>query len=72
MTAIALAIFIVFILYVMLWSVRNDGAKSIGDQKGLIKMRDPLGRARKSARHLHRGRQQPPAPRHPEKTDRRF
>ncbi|GEQ96453.1 hypothetical protein JCM17844_00900 [Iodidimonas gelatinilytica] len=27
------------ILYIVFWLVKNDGAKSIQDQKGLIKMR---------------------------------
>ena len=41
MTAIALAIFILAIVYVMVWSIKNDHARSIGDQTGLIKMRNP-------------------------------
>jgi hypothetical protein len=48
MTAIALAIFTLFIAYVMIWSIKNDHLRSIGEQSGLIKMRDPLGRKRKS------------------------
>lgn len=41
MTAIALAVFTLFIAYVMIWSMKNDHARSIGEQTGLIKMRDP-------------------------------
>jgi len=41
MTAIALAVFIVFIIYVMIWSIRNDGVRSIREQTGYIKMRVP-------------------------------
>jgi len=40
MTGIALLIFTGFILYVMVWSLKNDGARSIKDQTGLIKMRE--------------------------------
>ena len=47
MTAIALAIFIVAILYVMIWSIRNDGRRSIGEQTGFLRMRDPSSTARK-------------------------
>lgn len=41
MISVALAIFIVFIIYIMIWSIQNDGLRSIGEQKGLIRMRDP-------------------------------
>ena len=40
MTGIALLIFTGFILYVMVWSIKNDGVRSIKDQTGLIKMRE--------------------------------
>jgi hypothetical protein len=43
MTSIALGVFIVFIVYVMIWSMRNDGAKSLRDQRGFIRMRVPKG-----------------------------
>jgi hypothetical protein len=49
MTGIALAIFIVCIAYVMVWSIKNDHTRSIGDQTGLIKMRDPDRAKRKFA-----------------------
>lgn len=45
MTSIALALFIVFIVYVMIWSIRNDGARSIREQNGYIKMRVPPEKA---------------------------
>lgn len=55
MTSIALGVFIIFIIYVMIWSIKNDGAKSIRDQTGLIRMRDPSNAAHKSAgRRGHR------------------
>jgi len=41
MTSIALGIFIVGIIYVMIWSLKNDGARSIGEQTGFIRMRVP-------------------------------
>lgn len=41
MTSIALAACIVFIIYVMIWSLKNDGARSIDDQTGFLRMRDP-------------------------------
>lgn len=43
MTSIALGVFIVFIVYVVIWSMRNDGAKSLRDQTGIIRMRVPKG-----------------------------
>jgi hypothetical protein len=39
MTAVALALFTLAIAYVMVWSIKNDDAKSIDAQSGLIKMR---------------------------------
>lgn len=80
MTAIALAIFILAIVYVMVWSIKNDHARSIGDQTGLIKMRNPSRGDRKSAdrnsmgrkpagRESGGGRQVPAAPL-PEQTNR--
>ena len=50
MTAIALAVFIVFIAYVMVWSIKNDGLRSIGEQSGWIRMRDPHSGTRKAKR----------------------
>lgn len=41
MTAIALVIFTCFIVYVMIWSIKNENARSTKDQTGIIKMRDP-------------------------------
>ena len=53
MTSIALGVFIVFIIYVMVWSIRNDDARSIRDQTGFIRMRlppeTPVGRAKGAA-----------------------
>ena len=48
MTSIALGVFIIFIIYIMIWSIKNDGARSIGEQTGLIRMRDPSTAPRKS------------------------
>lgn len=41
MVSIALGLFVIFIVYVMIWSIKNDDARSIGDQTGLIRMREP-------------------------------
>src|SRR3546814_968273 len=41
MSSIALGIFILAIIYVVLWSVINDDARSFRDQKGIIRMRIP-------------------------------
>jgi hypothetical protein len=48
MTSIALGVFITFIIYIMIWSIKNDGARSISEQTGLIRMRDPSTAPRKS------------------------
>ena len=40
MTGIALLIFTGFIVYVMVWSMKNDGVRAIKDQTGLIRMRE--------------------------------
>lgn len=47
MTGIALALFTLFIAYIIIWSFKNDRARSIGDQSGLIRMRDPRHARRK-------------------------
>lgn len=41
LASIGLGIFILGIIYVAIWSTRNDGAPSIGDQTGFIRMRMP-------------------------------
>ena len=41
MTSIALGLFILFMIYIVIWSVKNDQARSISDQTGLIRMREP-------------------------------
>ncbi len=35
----ALAVF--SIVYIIFWSVRNDGVKDLGEQKGLLRMKAP-------------------------------
>ena len=52
MISIALGVFIVFIMYVMIWSLKNDDVRSIREQTGFIKMRD----SSKSTRKLGQGR----------------
>lgn len=41
LTSIGLGLFILCVIYVAIWSVKNDGAPSIGDQTGFIRMRTP-------------------------------
>lgn len=55
MTAIALVIFVIAIFYVMIWSIKNEDARSIGDQTGFIKMRDSSKTSRNSAGRKARG-----------------
>ncbi len=38
----ALALF--GIVYILFWSVRNDGVKDLGEQKGLLRMKAPQPR----------------------------
>ena len=47
MTSIALVVFIGFIVYVMVWSIKNDSARSISEQTGVIRMRDSSTTPRK-------------------------
>jgi hypothetical protein len=56
MTSIALGVFIVFILYIMIWSIKNDGVRSIREQTGLIRMRESSFGATKSHREPSDGR----------------
>jgi uncharacterized membrane protein len=55
MTAIALVIFVIAILYVMVWSIKNEDARSISDQTGFIKMRDSSKTPRHSSGRKPRG-----------------
>ena len=41
MTSIALGLFILAVIYVAVWSIKNDGRRSIRDQNGIIRMRVP-------------------------------
>jgi hypothetical protein len=59
MTSIALAIFILFIVYVMVWSIKNDGAASIGEQTGFIRMLDPSRKAADAAKAPQRSSRSP-------------
>ncbi len=68
MTSIALGIVIVFIVYVMIWSIRNDGVRRIGDQTGLIRMRDPDKAARRKDARVGPGRAAAPAAQEPDPT----
>ena len=52
LASIGLGLFILGIIYVAIWSVRNDDASSIGDQTGFIRMRlsrSPRPRTRQRA-----------------------
>ena len=63
MTSIALGIFIIGIIYVMVWSIKNDGARSISEQTGFIKMRQPAetppAMVKDRGRTQHAGREAP-------------
>ena len=41
MTGIAFALALFGIVYIIFWSVRNDGVKHLGEQKGLLRMKAP-------------------------------
>lgn len=41
LVSIALGIFILCVIYVAYWSVKNDAAESIDDQMGFVRMRRP-------------------------------
>jgi hypothetical protein len=58
MTSIALGVFVLFIVYVMVWSIKNDQMRSISEQTGFIRMRDP---ARPEANVSDRSRRHPAA-----------
>ena len=32
---------LLIIVYIIFWSVRNDGVKDLGEQKGLLRMKAP-------------------------------
>src|SRR3546814_19318922 len=55
MSSIALGIFILAIIYVVLWSVINDDARSFRDQKGIIRMRIPPGDDAQESNASHSG-----------------
>jgi hypothetical protein len=71
MTSIALGVFIIFILYIMFWIIKNDGARSIGDQTGFIRMHDPSGAVHKPAGQSGHRRRQVAKPRPSERTRKR-
>jgi hypothetical protein len=62
MTSIAFGVVIIFILYVMIWSIKNDGAKSISDQIGLIRMRELAKTDRKATGRNWQNRRPPATP----------
>ena len=49
MVSIALGIFILAILYVIFWSMKNDKARSIDEQTGFIRMREPTLKNKETA-----------------------
>ena len=54
LVSIALGVFILCVIYVAYWSVKNDSAKSIEEQVGFIKMRAPKSSSRRPAGPSHR------------------
>jgi hypothetical protein len=71
MTSIALGIFIIFIIYIMIWSIKNDDVSSIGEQTGFIRMRNPSNTAAKSTRQPNHRRPQTTGSRRSERMNRR-
>lgn len=62
LVSIALGIFILCIIYVAYWSIKNDAATSIEEQTGLIRMRVPRPpRSPKGNRHTAAAVPLPPA-----------
>ena len=41
MAGIAFGLALLSIVYIIFWSVRNDGVKALGEQKGLLRMKAP-------------------------------
>ena len=41
MASIAFGLALLSIVYIIFWSVRNDGVKHLGEQKGLLRMKAP-------------------------------
>ncbi len=41
MAGIAFGLALLSIVYIIFWSVRNDGVKDLGEQKGLLRMKAP-------------------------------
>ena len=41
MISIAFGLAVFCVIYIILWSVRNDGVKDLGEQKGLLRMKAP-------------------------------
>jgi len=41
MESIPLFLAIVYFLYIVYWSIKNDAARSVRDQSGLLRMRPP-------------------------------
>ncbi len=41
MAGIAFGLALLSIVYIIFWSLRNDGVKDLGEQKGLLRMKAP-------------------------------
>lgn len=60
-TSIALGIFILFIFYVIYWSMKNDKVRTIREQTGFIRMRDTtVGDKKKTGNQGQRAKQSRP------------
>ncbi len=50
MDSIYFALTLVVVVWLLVWSLRNDKARSIDDQSGLFAMRSPGNKSRKSTK----------------------
>ncbi len=41
MVGIAFGLAVFSFVYIVFWSIRNDGVKDLGEQKGLLRMKTP-------------------------------
>ena len=41
MVSVAFGLALLGFVYIIYWSVRNDGVKDLGEQKGLLRMKAP-------------------------------
>lgn len=42
MIGVAFGLALIGFVYVLFWSIRNDGVETLGEQKGLLRMKVPM------------------------------